>query len=427
MSKSKNVAVIGIGRVGLPLALVLAEEGFTVYGLGRNPQKISQIKEGIMPFIEKDGDRLLKKYVNKTFHPTTDYSKVSECNYVVLTLGTPIDENMNPVYDQINIVLKSIAPYLTKNQTLILRSTVSPRTTEYVKLFINDIKGLKVGKNFFLAFCPERIAEGFAIEEIKSIPQIIGGVDRKSSQKAEEFFKKIGVMTLITDDVSAELAKLFTNMYRYINFAIANEFMVLADNYNKDIYEIVNLVNYKYKRGGLTLPGLTGGPCLFKDGFFLISHLPFNDLITTSWKINESVPLMLVKKLRERVRLDGKRAVILGLAFKSDIDDIRESLSFKVRKALLRERAKLTLHDPYVKEYIYQDIEKDVYKAIEGAEILFIATNHKEYKNLDIHKIKKIVAKNCIICDVWNVFKTDKIVFTINQLVNNHTKLSKDH
>ena len=412
----KQIAVIGIGRVGLPLALVLSDAGFTVYGIGRNPEKIKRLSKGEMPFVEKGGEPLLRKYVNKKFFPTTDYSKIKDCEYIILTLGTPVDENMNPVYDQINSALDSISPFIQKNQTLILRSTVSPRTTEYVKLFLNDIKGITVGENFYLAFCPERIAEGFAVEEIKSVPQIIGGVDKKSAKKASELFAKMGADVIVTDDVSAELAKLFTNMYRYINFAIANEFMVLADNYHKDIYEIVNMVNYKYKRGGLSLPGLTGGPCLFKDGFFLISDLPFSDLISTSWKINESVPLLLVKRIRERIKLEGKKAVILGLAFKSEIDDIRESLSFKVRKALLRERARVVLHDPFVVDYIRQDIEKDVYRALEGADVLFVATNHKEYKDLDIAKIKKIVSKNCVVCDVWNVFKTDKIVFTINQL-----------
>jgi len=423
---NKKIAVIGIGRVGLPLALVFAQEGYSVYGIGRDEKKIASLSRGEMPFIEREADQLLRKHVNKTFFPTTDYKVIADCDYIIVTLGTPIDENMNPVYDQINAALQTCAPYFKKNQVLILRSTVSPQTTEYVMHFINGLAGFTVGKNFYVAFCPERIAEGYSIEETKTIPQIIGGVDTKSAQKARELFKKIGVETILTDAVSAELAKLFTNMYRYINFAIANEFMVLADNFHKDIYEIVNLVNYKYKRGGLSLPGLTGGPCLFKDGFFLISDLPFSDLISTSWKINESVPLLLVKKVRERVKLEGKKVVILGLAFKSEIDDIRESLSFKVRKALLRERANVYLHDPFVKDYVNQTIEKDVYKVIENADVLFIATNHKTYQSLDIQKIKQLVHKNCIISDVWNVFKTDKIVFTINHLANNGKNTKKE-
>lgn len=421
MNKQKSIAVIGIGRVGLPFALVLSEVGFRVYGIGRDIKKIEDLKKGEMPFMEKGGDVLLRKHVNKNFLPTNDYSKVKECEYIILTLGTPVDENMNPVFDQINSVCLKIAPYLQKDQALILRSTVSPGTTDYVRSLLNDISGVKIGKNFYLAFCPERISEGFAIEEIKSVPQIVGGIDKKSTKKASLLFKEIGATIIPTDDVSAELAKLFTNMYRYINFAIANEFMLLADNYHRDIYEIVNLVNYKYKRGGLSLPGLTGGPCLFKDGFFLISDLPFADLISTSWKINESVPLLLVKKVRERIKLQGKKVAILGLAFKSEIDDIRESLSFKVRKAFLREQAKVVLNDPYVKDYVRQKIEKNVYSAIKDADVIFVATNHNEYKNLDVKRIRGLVRKNCIICDVWNVFKTDKIVFTVNQLyrINN--------
>lgn len=414
--KPTKIAIVGIGRVGLPMALVLADSGFRVFGIGRNPEKINSIKSGIMPFMEKGAEPLLKKYVNKTFFPTTSYEVIKDVDIAILTLGTPIDENMNPVYNQIDSALSSMQPYLKKNQLLILRSTVAPGTTDYVKHFINDIKGLTAGSNFYIAFCPERIAEGAAIEESKSIPQIVGGIDPVSTKKASDFFRKIGVETIPTDSVSAELAKLFTNMYRYMSFAIANEFMVIASNFNKDIYEIVNLVNKKYKRGGLALPGLTAGPCLFKDGLFLINDLPYADLILTSWKINESMPLFLVKKIKEKTSLDGKKAVILGLAFKPEIDDTRESLSFKVRKAFLRERSKVVLHDPYVNDYSRQEVEKDLTKALNGADVVFIATNHNIYKSLTIGNLRKIVNKNCIVCDVWNVLKTDKIIFELESI-----------
>ncbi len=411
-----TAAVIGIGRVGLPLALVLADEGLKVFGIGRDEIKINNLLLGKMPFMEKGASPLLKKYVKKRFFPTVDYSVISKCDVILLTLGTPIDENMNPVYDQINDSIEKCIPHLKKNQTLILRSTVSPRTTQYVKKIIEDKTGFRVGKDFFLAFCPERIAEGNAIDEIKTIPQIVGGVDKKSAKLADQFFRKMGITTIVSDDISAELAKLFTNMYRYISFAIANEFMVLAHNYHKDIYEIVNLVNHEYKRGKLSVPGLTAGPCLFKDGFFLISDLPFADLISTSWKINESMPLFLISLIRERMRLNNKKAVILGLAFKSEIDDIRESLSFKIRNALLREHADVILHDPYVAEYKNQPIEKDIYKAVEGADLIFIATNHNDYNKIDLKRLRSVAKKNCLICDVWNVMKTDKIIFKLNKI-----------
>lgn len=404
------VSVVGIGRVGLPLALFLANKGHTVYGLDVDREKVNIISKKQMPFMEDGAQELLDKFVNKTFFVTTDFSNIAKTKVIILTLGTPVDENMNPSLVQIDRALATARPHLRRNQLLILRSTVSPGTTEYVRYYLND-EGFKVGTNFFLAFCPERIAEGKSIQELAEIPQIIGGVERNSTKKAAEFFKGLGIDINRSDSVSAELAKLFTNMYRYINFAIANEFMILAGNNHRDIYQIVDLVNKNYKRGGLALPGLTGGPCLFKDGFFLVGDVPFADLITTSWKINESIPLFLIKKVRERAKLEGKKAVILGLAFKSEIDDVRESLAFKVKKALERERAKVFLHDPYVPGY--QNNLDDILK---DADLIFLATNHNFYKKLDISKVRKLVSKNCVVCDVWNIFKTNKIIFTIKSL-----------
>lgn len=415
--KREKLAVIGIGRVGLPLALVFAEDGFIAYGIDINSKLIESLKNGQMPFFEKGGEKLLEKHISKNFFPTSDFSVAKNCQYIILTLGTPVDENMNPSYSQINSALHTLMPYFKKGQTLILRSTVSPGTTNYVKQIIEDKKEFTIGKDFFLAFCPERIAEARAIEEIKTIPQIIGGIDKESSSRAVHLFSKIGVECLVSDDVSAELAKLFTNMYRYINFAIANEFMTIATSHHRDIYEIVNLVNHNYKRGGLSVPGLTGGPCLFKDGFFLINDLPYTDLIATSWKINETIPVFLVRQIRDRIKLAGKKVVILGLAFKANVDDTRESLSFKAKKALERENARVFLHDPWIKGY-----DRNVYEVIKDAELVFIATQHDQYKELDLEKMRKVVDKRCIVCDIWNIFKTDRIIFTINSLYNHSKK-----
>jgi UDP-N-acetyl-D-mannosaminuronic acid dehydrogenase len=327
---------------------------------------------------------------------------------------------MNPVLDQIEEALDSMMPFLRKGQLIILRSTVSPRTTIYVKEKIEKHKKFVVGKNIYLAFCPERVAEGKSITETKTIPQIIGGVNDNSTKKAAEFFESFGVQCLKTDSVSAELAKLFTNMYRYITFAISNEFMVVAENFNRNIHEIVNLVNHNYERGGLALPGLTAGPCLFKDGFFLINDNPYLDLITASWKINESLPLFLVKKIKERINLKNKKVLILGLAFKPEIDDIRESLSFKIRKALLREHARVVLHDPYVKKYSQQEVITDLDEALKGVDVIFVATRHKFYEK-QAGKIFSKLNKRAYICDVWNTFGINKLVFTANQINNIRT------
>lgn len=408
----QTVTVIGTGRVGLPLALVLADSGFQVYGLDVDAAKMQTLRQGIMPFIEDRAQPLLQKHVNHRFLPTTDKQVIAKSDVIILTLGTPVDENMNPVLDQIESVLDLMFPLLKTNQLLILRSTVSPRTTEYVKDKIEMKTKFKVGKDLFLAFCPERIAEGKAVEELKQIPQIVGGIDTISTKKAKEFFTKWGVTCLVTDALSAELAKLFTNMYRYISFAIANEFMVLSENFNRNIHEIAQLVNSGYKRGGLALPGLTGGPCLFKDGFFLINENPFLELIAASWKINETMPLFLVKKLRERMTLVGKKVLILGLAFKPEIDDIRESLSFKIRKALLREHSEVILHDPYVTTYPRQKVFHNLNEALKGVNAVIVATRHKIYEREKDHILKQL-PKGALVCDVWNIFDKRQLIFQV--------------
>ncbi len=405
-----SVAVIGLGRVGLPLGLVLAERGFDVFGIDINVDSIERLQRGQMPFIEIGGQDLLDKHIGKSFVPATDPTVAAGCDYIILTLGTPVDENMNPDLGQIDRALDSIRGSLRPGQTLVLRSTVSPGTTRWVVAKIEDEFGLKIGKDIFLAFCPERIAEGRAVEELGLIPQIVGGVDEESTRRAVALFEKLGVECLPTDDVSAELAKLFTNMYRYISFAVANEFMIIAGQWHRDINHIVNLVNHGYSRGGLALPGFAAGPCLFKDGFFLVNQIPFNELISTAWKINESVPLFLVAALKEKIELRNKKAVIMGAAFKANSDDSRQSLSYKVRKALLRERATVVLHDPHI-----AGLDVDLTTVLHGVDVVFVAMNHSAYKAIGLARLREMVGADCVVCDIWNVFGTDQILFALDE------------
>ena len=403
------VAVIGLGRVGLPLALALADRGLRVHGVDVNQEYLDFLGHRRMPFWEEGGEALLQKHYGGAFTAGTDSAVVAQCDYIVLTLGTPVDENMDPDLRQIDRALTALSPHLRPGQTLVLRSTVSPGTTRWVEAKVEDDFGYQVGRDIFLAFCPERIAEGRALEELTTIPQIIGGVDDLSTHRAADLFKVLGVECLPTDDTSAELAKLFTNMYRYINFAVANEFMIIAGQWKRDINHIVNLVNHGYKRGGLALPGFTAGPCLFKDGFFLVNEIPFTDLITTAWKINESVPLFLVAGVKDRIALRNKKAVIMGAAFKANSDDPRQSLSFKVRKALQRERANVVMHDPHI-----PGMDAPLEEALRGADVVFVATNHAVYGKLSLGELRAMVGANCLVCDIWNIFKTDQVIFQLD-------------
>ncbi len=398
-----KVGIIGIGRVGLPLAMYFASKGIYTYGMDIDQGKIAMLKEGKMPFKENGGPELLKQVVGKTFEPTADFSNVKNCGALILTLGTPVDEFLNPDFSQIDACLKSIRPYLQKNQVLILRSTVSPGSTGYVKNYVEKNCGFVVGKDFFVAFCPERIAEGKAIKELEELPEIVGGIDEESTKHAVGVFKLLKSEVYPTNALNAELLKLFTNMYRYINFAIANEFMVIAEDWGADIYEIVELANRKYPRGGPKIPGFAAGPCLFKDGFFLTSNIPFSDLISTSWKINENLPAYLIQRAKKMKQIKDAKCALLGMAFKANNDDDRASLSYKIKKIFEREMATVKTHDVYREG-------KEFEQVLGEADFLVIATAHDEYKK-PLEYYKKFIKQDCIIIDIWNVFGKNSVVF----------------
>ena len=207
-----------------------------------------------------------------------------------------------------------------------MRSTIGPETTTYVKNYIEQKTKFKVGKNLFLTFCPERIAENQAIKEFSELPQIIGAEDEKSFIKAEKVFKKINVKLFKTNFLSAELVKLFNNNYRYIEFAIANQFAILANNFGQNIYDIIEMCNYNYPRGKIFKPGLTGGTCLRKDFGMLNERVSNSDLFLSAWKVNEYMPYHLASTISDKYNITGKNIGVLGYSFKKNSDDIRESL-----------------------------------------------------------------------------------------------------
>lgn len=406
----KNLIVVGIGRVGLPLALVLAKEGFNVTGIDVSLERLGAINRGNLPFLEEGAAPLLKKYINKGFvamHEDKLPEVLPTASAVILTLGTPMSDNFIPDVGQITGFLNKFSKYLKKGQILILRSTVTPGTTEYLSRFLKEKYRWIVGKDIYLAYCPERIAEGKAVQELYEIPQIIGTIDDKSGKVAAGIFSKLTKKMLYTDARSGELAKLYCNMYRYIDFAIGNEFMLIADSHERDIYEILRLVNDGYKRGGLKGPGLTAGPCLVKDGFFLLDKSPYLDLVAAAWRLNENIPGFLLRKIHQfSGNLEGKKVALLGLTFKKDIDDLRYSLSAKLQNYLLTEGAKVFSHDPYVESQPLRD-------CLKGADLVVVATNHSVFSKIGIKALKRMVNQNCLVCDIWNIFKTGKIIFPL--------------
>lgn len=410
----KKIAIFGVGRVGLPLALVLANKDFQVTGVDTDPYRISLLKHKIMPFMEEGAQPLLKKHIGKNFQIFSQEHVnriVSENDFIIFTLGTPIDDTYSPNFSDIEKLLREIAPFIKVNQTIILRSTVSPGATEQLARQIEEQTKFTLGKDIFLAYCPERIAEGKSVQELGEIPQIIGTLDEVSAHRAAEIFNKVAPKLLFTSPKSAELAKLFCNMYRYIDFAIGNEFMMIAESYGCDIYEILNLVNHDYKRNGLKSPGFTAGPCLVKDGFFLIDKSPYMELVTAAWRLNENIPGYILSRIKEKFKdLNQKKVAILGLSFKKNIDDLRYSLSPKLQRYFLAEGAKVSIHDPYIDSQPLED-------TLQNVDILILGINHDIFKQITLNYLQKLVSRDCLIADIWNILGTGKIIFYLKDVV----------
>lgn len=401
-----KVAVLGIGRVGLPLALYLADKGHDVVGVDVNAAHVAKIAAGQVPFVEEGAAEVLTRVLGKRFRPTTEKVLVSEAEVIILTLGTPVDEHLNPDMRAFERLLLDVAPHLRPGQLFILRSTVTPGTLEWTQRRLEAATKLRVGEDLFLAFCPERIAEGKSFVELPQIPQIVGTLDPASQDRAAAFFEGLVSEVLRTDARSAEIAKLFCNVYRYIDFAIGNEFMMIADHHERDIHHIARLVNHGYRRGGLKSPGFTGGPCLYKDGFFLVERTPFPDLLTTAWKINESVPAYLIEGARKRLgSLEGKPVLVLGLAFKKEIDDTRNSLAYKAIKILNRAGAEVMRHDPYLAPGPLEPL-------LRRAAFVLVATNHDAYARLGRRGLVDAGARG-LVADIWNVFGTGEVFFDV--------------
>lgn len=387
----KAVVVGGCGHVGLPLALFLTSKGFVTYSLDKNATSVEKVNSGNMPFFEEGAEPLLLNSLSSgNFKATTDVSVVSEADFIVVVIGTPIDEYQNPDAKAVFATILELRPYLRKGQLLILRSTVFPGTTKNVQRLLDNSNA-----EVDVIFAPERILEGKAILELQTLPQIVGADSDYALEKGVTFFENLGIATKSTTSEEAEFAKLFTNTWRYIKFAAANQFWMLANEAGLDYSKIRDAITFEYPRAAdLPQAGFAAGPCLLKDTLQLAAFSSHNfSLGNAAVQVNEGQPIYLIEKILEDHDLSQMTVGILGMAFKGESDDPRSSLSYKLKRILIFKAKKVMTADPYVKEDSDLFPQEDV---VEQSDILIIGSPHHIYKDLITDKP---------IYDVWNLRK----------------------
>jgi UDP-N-acetyl-D-mannosaminuronic acid dehydrogenase len=383
------VIVGGCGHVGLPLALSLADSGYTVGINDIDRTKVEMVRAGKVPFLETGAEDLLKKVLaTGRLELSTDPSMLSRTRTIILVIGTPIDEFMNPSVRIFDRVLDELTPHLQKGSLVVLRSTVFPGTTESVARRLHS-----AGIEAEVVFCPERIAEGHAIEELHSLPQLVGANTDDAYAKASRLFERLGVSVVRTTPLEAELAKLLTNTWRYMKFAIANQFFQIAHRSGADYNQVFNAIRHDYPRAqDLPAPGFAAGPCLLKDTMqlsaFTADHFPMGQ---AAMQVNEGLPGYIVETLNARRPLLGRTVGILGMAFKGESDDPRASLSYKLRKLAQFKGATVMCTDPYIVDETFEPLEK----VLRESDLLIVGAPHRAYRTLELDD-REVV-------DVWGI------------------------
>jgi UDP-N-acetyl-D-mannosaminuronic acid dehydrogenase len=388
----KVVIVGGCGHVGLPLGIVLAKRGIQVTLLDTDATKVASVNAGRMPFMESGAEEQLAQVIGTSLSATLDCASVRNAEVAITVVGTPVDQHLNPTVNAIYKSVDRLLDDMPDDSLLVLRSTVYPGVT---KLVYERIRSR--GRKIHLAFCPERIAEGKAIQELTTLPQIISAFENEAMERARNLFSRLTPTIIELSPLEAELAKLFTNSWRYLNFAISNQYYALAENYGLDFYRIHDAITRDYPRmRSFARAGFAAGPCLLKDTLQLSAFSGNNFFLGhAAMLVNEGLPNFLVTQLR-RHGLANRVVAILGMAFKADSDDKRDSLSYKLKSLLEVEAAGVLCTDPYVPDPSLVEPAE----AIGRADIIVLGAPHSVYRDLEIPKEKLVV-------DVWGFWRSE--------------------
>ncbi|HVE94888.1 MAG TPA: nucleotide sugar dehydrogenase [Acidimicrobiales bacterium] len=376
-----DIAIVGgCGRVGLPLGLALADRGLSVVLYDRNAEAVDTVRAGKLPFAEAGAEEVMARVGGTRLRATTQASEVSGAESVIVVIGTPVDEHLNPDPDAVPRSVEQLAPHLRDGQLLVLRSTLYPGVTALVERLVD-----RLGVAVEVAFCPERIAEGKAMTELFDLPQIVAARSEGAVARAEKLFSALTRTTIRLSPEEAELAKLFTNTWRYVKFATANQLYMIANDFDLDYGRIREAMMLDYPRAAdLPGPGFAAGPCLLKDTMQLAAFNNNNFVLGhASMLVNEGLPLYVVSRLERQYDLASTSVAVLGMAFKAGSDDTRDSLSYKLRRILRFKAKEVVCTDPYVTtdgDLVPLEV------ALARADLLVIAAPHEEYRTIDTDK-----------------------------------------
>lgn len=390
MSNDLDVVVIGgCGRAGLPLGLAFADRGLHVGLQDIDAQAVETVAAGRMPFAEAGAHEVLQRVlVEGRLEVSTEVDLIARAEHVVIVIGTPVDEHLNPDIGAVASVVGKVLDRLIDGQLLVLRSTVYPGVTAKVEEIV-----AASGKRIDVSFCPERIAEGRAMTELYELPQIVSGRTDGAVERAEKLFRNLTAEIVRLEPEEAELAKLFTNAWRYIKFAAANQFFMIANDFGLDFERVRAALTRGYPRASdMPRAGFAAGPCLFKDTAQLAAFNNNNfHLGQASMAINEGLPLYVVSRIERRYDLTGMAVGILGMAFKGESDDSRSSLSYKLKRILRFKAKRVLCTDPYVRT----DPELvPLEEVLADADLLVVGAPHREYAS---------VKADVPVVDIWNV------------------------
>lgn len=387
----------GAGHVGIPLVLAFAEAGMTVNINDINEATLASLRAGKLPFIEHGAAPLLTKALaaNRLIF-TSSPEGISCRGPVVVTIGTPVDEFLNPVHGAVQRFFDGVLPHVGDDQLLVLRSTVYPGTTDWLAAHLK-----KLGRNNKVAFCPERVVQGYGIKELREMPQIVSGTSPEAEREAADLFRRIAPELVIVKPQEAEFAKLFSNAYRYIEFAATNQFYMISKDAGVDYQAVMKAMKHNYPRArNFPGPGFSAGPCLFKDTMQLAAYARNQFGIGhAAMQVNEGLVLQMVDDLKRAYDTKNMTVGLLGMAFKAEIDDTRASLSYKLKRALQMCTKEVLTTDPFVTS---DPAILPFNQVVERSDILILCAPHSAYADADM-KGKPVV-------DVWGFLKSGNIV-----------------